>query len=84
MVKAFTNVWDVMNGMGDWKAKTYPGLFFYYVLTVFINIGMLNIVISVVSDIYEEVNMRKKESQLKIKADLLYDFGTFCYLFRKE
>jgi len=61
-VRAFTNVWDVMNGMGDWKAVTGWGLFFYYVLTVFVNIGMLNIVISVVSDIYEEVNMKKHES----------------------
>ena len=59
-VRAFTNVWDLMNGMGDWKAETYTGLLFYYILTVFVNIGMLNIVISVVSDIYEQVSLTKR------------------------
>jgi hypothetical protein len=80
-VRAFTNVWDTMNGMGDWKAKTGWGLLFYYVLTVFVNIGMLNIVISVVSDIYEKVMTTKHQSQLKIKAELLYDYATFRSLF---
>ena len=56
---SFTNVWDTMNGMCGWKAKTGWGLFFYMVLTIFINIGMLNIVISVVSDIYEKVMTTK-------------------------
>jgi len=58
MMKSFTNVWDNMNGMSSWKPETHWGLFFYFALNIFINIGMLNIVISVVSDIFEEINMR--------------------------
>ena len=73
-----------MNGMGDWKAKTGWGLVFYYVMTIFINIGMLNIVISVVSDIYEKIMTTKTESHVKIKAELLYDYATFLSIFYKK
>ena len=60
--KAFTNVWDLMNGMGDYKGSKAYGLIIYYCVTILVNIGMLNIVISVVSETYERVSMYKNEA----------------------
>jgi len=48
----------------DYRFRTDIGLVLYYICTVFVQIAMLNIVISVVSDIYDRVQMAKKEVDL--------------------
>jgi len=81
--KAFTNVWDLMNGMANFKAVTRLGLFFYYLLTMTVNIGMLNIVISVVSETYERVYMFKSEAEFLTKSEILYEYATLVDLMSK-
>jgi hypothetical protein len=72
-----------MLGASKFKASTLIGLACYYMLTISINIGMFNIVIAVVSEVFEKVSSKKKEAQLLTKAEILYDFAmftkSFCY-----
>ena len=56
------------------------GLGVYYILIIFLYIGMLNIVISVVSETYERVHMFKAEAEYLTKAELLYDYAMFRQL----
>ena len=46
-----------------------------------INIAMLNMVISVVSDSFERVQMTKNENDIMTKADLLLDYYDLLYFF---
>jgi len=82
LVKAFTQVWDLMLGDNDYRFKTPIGLIAYYVCTVFVQIAMLNIVISVVSDTYDKVVMSKKKYDLRTKAELLYDLAEFLSILK--
>jgi len=64
IIKAFFNSWDMMNGMAQFKPNTPMGATFYILFSIFINISMLNIVISVVSETYEKINKAEKECQV--------------------
>lgn len=53
--RSFSHVWDLMLGDYDYRFNTELGIILYYICTVFVQIAMLNIVISVVSDTYDRV-----------------------------
>ena len=72
-----------MLGDNDYRFSTPLGLIIYYICTVFVQIAMLNIVISVVSDIYDRVQMSKKEVDLQTKAELLHDYAEFMLIVKK-
>jgi len=84
MLTAFTQVWDLMLGSNDYRFETPLGLILYFIFTVFVQIAMLNIVISVVGDIYDRVQKSKKEVDLQTKAELLYDFAEFLQMARSS
>ena len=58
---SFFQTWDLMLGYGSTKFQTVTGCFLYILATIFINIAMLNMVISVIGDSYDKVQMTKKE-----------------------
>ena len=51
-----------MLGLSKFKPSTLIGLVCYYMLTISIKIGMFNIVIAVVSEVFEKVSSKKKEA----------------------
>lgn len=53
-----------MLGDNDYRFTTPLGLVLYFICSVFVQIAMLNIVISVVSDTYDRVQMSSKEVEL--------------------
>ena len=55
--KSFLQSWDMMLGYGEYKFRTYTGILVYFMATIFNNIVMLNMVISVVSDTYDKVQL---------------------------
>lgn len=73
--RANLHVWDFMMGYEDYKFKTRTGMVFYVLASILINIALLNMVISVVSDTYDRVSMTKKEEEMLAKAEILIDFA---------
>ena len=73
-----------MLGSGNYSFKTKTGVLLYGFATIFMPIGMLNMVISVVSDTYERVQMNKKVQDLKMKAGMLQDYHQFLLMFKKR
>ena len=71
---SFAQTWDSMLGYGSQKLKTPMGILIYFLATIFINIGMLNMVISVVSDSYDRVQTDRVEQDYIAKSNLLYEY----------
>ena len=67
--------------INKYKFHTNAGMVVYVIATIMLNIAMLNMVISVVSDSYDRVQMTKTEQEYLTKADMLYDYATFLNMF---
>ena len=53
--RSYVKTWDFMLGYSEYRFKTGPGVIIYILGSIIINISILNMVISVVSDSYDRV-----------------------------
>jgi len=82
--KGLLQSWDLMLGYGEYKFRTAIGITFYFLATVFTNIVMLNMVISVVSDTFDKVQMTMKEQENKTRAEMLHEYSQFLSMVQPE
>lgn len=55
----------------------------YISFTILMNIVMLNLLISIISDSYDQVQSCQKSTDLRAKCGILWDFGQLEIFFRK-
>ena len=55
LLNAFQLTWALMLSDNEYRFKTRMGWFAYFVFTIFLVVIMLNLLISVVGDIYDRV-----------------------------
>ena len=67
-IKSFLKIIDFCFAKDGYRFQTTVGSSFYVFGIYFLNIILLNIVIAVVGDKYDEVMQVRKESELKLKA----------------
>ena len=76
LIKGVLATWNLGLGSMDYTFSTGLGASVYFVGTLLSVIVMLNILISVVSDVYDEITMQRVKLDIPIRASLLYDLAT--------
>ena len=66
----------------DHRFKTTTGQIVYFFGAVYLNIIILNLVIALVGNVYNEVMDVRKETELKLKATMLKELYDFKSCFR--
>ena len=67
-----------------YRFKTGNGIFFYFLGILYLNIVILNLVIALVQDSYDAVMLVKKETDLKLKAEMLKELYDFKSIFFRQ
>ena len=83
--RSFLKTLDFAVTKDDYKFRSWTGQSIQVIGIVYLNIIILNFVIALVSDVYSNIQNVKKETEIKLKAEMLkelydiYDFWTcFC------
>lgn len=82
--KSFLKTIDFAFAKDSYRFTSLVGTIYYVFGLYYLNIIMLNLVIALVGDQYEESMQVKKESELKLKARMLLDLYYFQSTFMKE
>jgi ABC-type phosphate transport system permease subunit len=64
---------DFTQNKNEYKFKTVTGDITYVLAILYLNIIILNVIIALVGDVYERVMAVKKETELKLKAEMLLE-----------
>jgi hypothetical protein len=74
---SFLHTLDFAMAKDDYKFKSFTGQIAQTIGILYLNIIVLNLVIALVGDVYDNIMSVKKETELKLKAEMLkelYDF----------
>ena len=69
--RSYLKTVDFTVNKDEFRFSTLTGLIIYVLGLLYLNIIILNLVIASVGDIYDEVMQVRKETELKLKAELL-------------
>ena len=73
LFRAYLKTLDFSQGKNEYRFKTFTGSIMYVFGIIFLNIVILNLVIAIVGNVFEAVMAVKKETELKLKAEILLD-----------
>jgi len=79
--KAFFKTLDFSMAKDGYRFSKIDGNLFYTFGIIYLNIVILNLVIAIVGEVYDEVMQVKKETELKMKAKMLKDLYEFRTMF---
>jgi hypothetical protein len=71
--RSYLKTLDFTQGKNEYKFKTFTGDIVYVIGIIYLNIVILNLVIAIVGNVFEAVMAVKKETELKLKAEILLD-----------
>ena len=75
---------DFLVAKDNYRFISPSGQVCYLIGLFHLNIIILNLVIALVGDVYDRVMMSKKETELKLKAQMLKELYDFKSTFQKE
>ena len=84
--KSYLKTIDFTQSKNEYRFKTVTGDIAYVLAIFYLNIIILNVIIALVGDVYDKVMAEKKETELKLKAQMLlelYELFEGCSFFFK-
>ena len=80
--RSYLKVVDFVENKDEFKFSSFSGDGVYLLAILYLNIIILNLVIALVGDVYENVMALRKEIELMLKAELLKELYEFKSAFK--